>query len=246
MIELSRGIFLVFTAAALCVEPGCKSGTKSGASEAGVIHLLGGNDLSGFYTYLKESGINKDPDSVFLWTNGVLRISGQHFGYVGTMRQYANYKLVAEFKWGDVTWAPRQFKARDGGILLNATGKDQIWPKAIECQMIEGGAGSILVVNGASLTVNGVTKGPHTERFDRPGRNPWKDVLGYRGTNEIESPHGEWNTLEVVCAGGEVGVAVNGHQTLSGKSAKPAKGKILLKSEGAEVFFRKLDLYPIK
>jgi hypothetical protein len=31
--------------------------------------------------------------------------------------------------------------------------------------------------------------------------------------------------------------------TLSGTGAKPAAGKILVQSEGAEVFFRRLDVY---
>jgi hypothetical protein len=210
-----------------------------------VVHLLNGRDLSPFYTFLKGFGTNNDPDNVFTMTNGILRASGQYFGYLATKENYSNYRLVAEFKWGEKTWEPRKNNARDSGILLYAGGKDQVWPKAIECQMIEGGTGDILVVSGAYLTVNGVTKGPQIERFDRPGRNPWKDELGFRGPHEIEKPHGAWNTLEVICDGGRVGISVNGHKTLEGTNSVPQAGKILVQSEGAEVFFRRLDLYPL-
>jgi len=191
--------------------------------------------------------VDKDPDQVFTLTNGVLRISGQHYGYLATRHtNYANYKLVAEFKWGEKTWAPRENNARDSGILVHCLGKDQVWPKSIESQMIEGGTGDILVVSGAYLTIDGVRKGPNIARFDRPGRNPWKDERGFRGPHEIEKPHGEWNRMEVLCDGDKLAIKVNGHPTLSGTNASPTSGKILVQSEGAEVFFRRLDLYPLK
>jgi hypothetical protein len=211
-----------------------------------VVHLLKGNDLSPFYSFLKDFGLDKDPDQVFSLTNGVLRISGQHYGYLATRQtNFANYRLVTEFRWGEKTWPPREKNARDSGVLVHFVGKDHVWPKSIEAQIIEGGTGDILVVSGAYLTVDGVTKGPTTGRFDRPGRNPWKDEVGFRGPNEIEKPTGEWNTMEVICDGDRVAVSVNGKQTLAGTKAIPSAGKILLQSEGAEIFFRKLDIYPL-
>ena len=215
--------------------------------EPGVVRLLQGNDLSPFYTFLKEFGRDNDPDRVFTLSNGVLRISGQHYGYLATKQtNFANYRLVAEFKWGEKTWPPRENNARDSGVLVHFVGKDQVWPKSIEAQIIEGGTGDILVVSGAYLTVNGETKGPQIARFDRPGRNPWKDERGFRGPNEIEKPAGEWNSMEVVCDQGRVSISVNGHKTLEGTNAVPNAGKILVQSEGAEIFFRRLDIHQLK
>lgn len=212
-----------------------------------VVRLLQGNDLSPFYSFLTGFGAEKDPDGVFTMTNGVLRVSGQHYGYLATRQtNFHNYRLVAEFKWGDKTWPPREKNARDSGVLVHFVGKDQVWPKAIEAQMIEGGTGDILVVSGAYLTVDGVTKGPAIARFDRPGRNPWKDEIGFRGPHEIEKPHGQWNRLEVLCRNDQVSVKVNGQLTLAGTRASPTAGKILVQSEGAEVFFRRLDLYELE
>ena len=90
-----------------------------------------------------------------------------------------------------------------------------------------------------------MTKGPRIERFDRPGRNPWKDVKGFVGPNEIENPHGEWNRMKILCERDIFGVWVNGHQTLVGSNAVPQAGKILVQSEGAEMIFRKLELQPL-
>jgi hypothetical protein len=216
-------------------------------SEPQPIHLLSGNDLSPFYPFLTNSSAGSDPDHVFTLTNGVLRITGQHYGYLATKQtNFANYKLIAEFRWGEQTWSPRATNARDSGVLVHCVGKDNVWPKSIEAQIIEGGTGDILVVNGAMLTVDGVTKGPKIARFDRPGRNPWNDEKGFRGPHEIESPTGEWNRMEVLCDGDKVAITVNGHKTLEGTNASPHAGKILLQSEGAEIFFRRLDVYPLK
>lgn len=214
--------------------------------EAAVIHLLNGKDLNEFYPFLKDLGATNDPDHVFTVTNGMLRISGQHYGYLSTRKDFENYRLVAEFKWGVQTWAPRLTNACDSGVLVHTVGKDGVWPKSIEAQIIEGGTGDILVVSGAYLTVDGERKGPKIQRFDRPGRNPWQDVKGFRGPNEIEKPRGEWNRMEIVCAGDSVGITVNGHKTLQGTNAIPQAGRIVLQSEGAEIFFRRLDLYPLK
>src|SRR5690349_16712692 len=71
------------------------------------IHLLSGNDLTPFYPFLTNSTTGSDPDHVFTMSNGVLRISGQHYGYLATRQtNFANYKLIAEFRWGEQTWAP--------------------------------------------------------------------------------------------------------------------------------------------
>jgi hypothetical protein len=211
-----------------------------------VVHLLNGKDLNEFYPFLKGLGANNDPDHVFTMTNGFLRISGQHYGYLSTKKDYENYRLVAEFRWGEKTWEPRLTNACDSGVLVHTVGTDGVWPKAVEAQIIEGGTGDILVVSGAYLTVDGVKKGPRIERFDRPGRNPWQDSKGFRGPNEIEKPRGEWNTMEVLCEGDKVAIKVNGHKTLEGTNAIPSQGRIVMQSEGAEIFFRRLDLYPLK
>lgn len=212
-------------------------------SEEKVVHLLT-DDLAHFYTVLRDFGKDANNDDVFTVKDGILRISGQHWGSLVTKKEYENYRLVVEWKWGEKTWAPRAENARDSGVLVHVTGPDKVWPKSIEAQIIEGGTGDILVVEGAGLTVGGERKEGDTSRFDRPGRNPWEDKKDFVGPNEIDNPVGEWNTMEVICKGDTVKVIVNGTTTLEGVDAEPSKGKILIQSEAAEIFFRKVDLYP--
>ena len=153
-----------------------------GGSPAGgagkTIKLFNGKNLDGFYTYTEKQGRNHDPNHVFTVQDGTIRVSGEELGYFATEAEYENYRLTAEFKWGEKTHAPREGLARDSGILYHFVGPDKIFPKSIEFQIIEGGTGDIIVVDGASLTVAGVT---HNEgRIDRQGKGPWKDIAGYR------------------------------------------------------------------
>ena len=78
------------------------------------------------------------------------------------------------------------------------------------------------------------------------GRDPgWKDVLGTRDRLNIEKPPGEWNRTEVICDGGRIVVLMNGVLVNEGTNATPAEGKIQFQSEGAEIFFRKIEVRPL-
>ncbi len=209
------------------------------------IKLFNGKNLRGFDTFLKTKGLNHDPDNVFQVHDGMIRISGAEYGYLLTQKEYRDYYLRAEFKWGEATYAPREGKARDTGILFHCVGPNKIWPRSIEFQIIEGGTGDVILVDGASLAVNGETK--NKGRFPRYGKGSWQDATGYRDPQgEVEKPHGEWNVLELIADGDKVEFLVNGRLVNEGSGANPSGGRILLESEGAEVFFRNLELRPLK
>ncbi|MBI1896231.1 MAG: DUF1080 domain-containing protein [Acidobacteria bacterium] len=209
------------------------------------IHLFNGKTLDGFDVYLDKRQLNEDPNRVFTARDGMIRASGAEYGYLITRGEYDNYYLKLEFKWGTETHAPRAGNARDSGVLFHVAGPDKVWPKSIEFQMIEGGTGDIILVGGASLTVKGQTR--DRGRFDRFGKGAWKDTVGYRDPNgDVEKPHGQWNKLELLAAGDSVHYWVNGKLVNEGTGASPTRGKILLQSEGAEVFFRKIELRPLK
>jgi len=72
-------------------------------------------------------------------------------------------------------------------------------------------------------------------------------VTGFRDSiGDLEKPHGEWNVLELVTQGNNVKQYVNGKLANEGTDPSPTAGKILLQSEGAEVFFRNIKLYPLQ
>jgi hypothetical protein len=237
--------FLFVGLFALVLATGIDASFAQAAMPGKTIKLFNGKNLDGFYTYLRSKGKNHDPDRVFQVQDGMVHVSGAEFGYFATEAEYENYRLTVEFKWGEKTHAPREGKARDSGVLFHFVGPDKIFPKSIEFQMIEGGTGDIIVVDGASLTVKGVTR--TQGRFDRFGKGPWQDVTGYRDPkNEVEKPHGEWNLLELIADGDTVKYYVNGKLVNEGVGANPHRGKILFQSEGAEVFFRRIELEPLK
>lgn len=233
------------------------------------VHLFNGQDLSNFYTFLRERGRDNDPLGVFSVQDGLLRISGEEWGCLTTHEEFEDFRLVVEFKWGERTWGDRVDRARDSGILLHSVGEDgaygDIWMRSIECQMIEGGTGDFIVVgddtDAFSLTapvapemqdkshvfqLDGMPATIHGGRINWFGRDPdWRDVKGFRGSRDVEKPVGEWNTYEIVADGPTVTVRLNGVLVNKAFDVKPRRGRIQIQSEAAELFVRRFDLTPL-
>ncbi len=233
------------------------------------IDLFNGKDLKGWYTYLKGRGKNVDPKKVFTVKNKMIRISGEEWGCITTDEEYENYKITIEYKWGDKTFAPREDRARDSGLLLHSFGKDgghqDTWIHSLEVQIIEGGTGDFIVIGGGnkmfSLEVPVAPEkqdGKHVfdpkgtpvtiggGRINWYGRDPeWKDLKGFRGKNDVENAVGEWNRLECVADGETLSVYLNGNLVNYASRVSPTKGKIQIQSESAEMFIRKITLTPI-
>jgi hypothetical protein len=245
-----------------------------------VIVLFNGKDLSNFYPWLAKFG-HEDPNHVFSVVEAIdgapaIRISGQDYGAIVTRSNYTNYRLVAEWRWGLLTWAPRTDRARDSGVLLHGQGEDGNttknfngpWMRSVEFQIIQGGVGDIILVNGfdrgaakgfapkltAPVGANGKNWDPDgtpkeftTGRIDWHYRDlGWKDVLGFRGARDVEKPAGEWNRIEAICEGGNLTYFLNGVKVMSGRDGTFSWGKLLFQSEGSEIFFRKIELHPLK
>jgi hypothetical protein len=231
------------------------------------ITLFDGSSLDGFYTYLRDNKF-EDPKSVFTLADGLLRISGEEWGAITTRNEYTNYHLVAEWKWGDKTWGDRKEKARDSGILLHAVGPDdggkgRFWMQSIEYQIIEGGTGDFILVAGPEKPSmiaevrHGANEQTYWEkggekltrdsgRFNWYARSPeWRDEINFRGEEDIENPVGEWNVSEVLCDGDSITAILNGKVVNYATGASQIAGKLQIQSEGAEIFFRKIELRPI-
>ena len=86
-----------------------------------------------------------------------------------------------------------------------------------------------------------------TGRLNWRGIDPgWKDVLDFRGKDDVESAGGEWTKVECVCDGGRIEVLVNGVKVNEALECTPRSGRILLQCEGSEIFFRKVELHPLR
>jgi hypothetical protein len=72
-----------------------------------------------------------------------------------------------------------------------------------------------------------------------------EDTLGFRGPRDAEKPVGEWNRIEAICRGGDVTYFLNGIKVMAGINGTLTSGKLLFQSEGAELYFRRIELHPL-
>ena len=236
-----------------------------------VVRLFDGHDFTGLSTWLEDTKHN-DPRRVFRITDGLLHITGDGFGYLATDKEYRDYHLVVEYKWGKKTDGGKF--VRNSGILLNAIGPDGgaggKWMASIECQLAQGCVGDLIAIRGkdsrgettpvklTSETVLGPDKRPRWMKGGEPrvftNRQLWwsrhdpdfKELLDTRGKNDVESPMNEWTRVECLCKGSRITVRVNGSTVNACYDVFPSAGKILLQSEGFELFVRTFELHPVK
>jgi hypothetical protein len=197
-----------------------------------------------------------------------------YYGGLITRDAYENYRLKFDFKWGQKTYGRRKDKARDAGVLLHCVGPNGPgpWMNSYEFQIIEGGVGDMLVVNntkrddaGHALQITCVA--PVEMRDDQPYFKPdglpkefvdrgrlnwwgraadWKDEVGVRGKDDPDSAVGEWTRCEIVAAGDELTYYVNDKLVNHIQKLSHTKGKLLFQTEGAEIWYRDLELTPLK
>lgn len=199
------------------------------ASAQDFIPLFNGKDLNGWYSVLKTKGKNNDPEKVFTIKDGLLCISGKEFGYIATAGSYGDFHLVTEFKWGEKKWPPREKAVRDNGILYHTVGEDRVWPRAVECQIQEGDCGDFWLIDSVTAVFDGVRTAPtKNTRLTKK--------------KDAENPTGEWNRVEVISRNGKCTHIVNGVVVNEVTDASLRSGKIVIQSEGAEIYYRKIAL----
>ena len=258
------------------------------AEEGGWEPLWNGKDLSGWESWLGKPhasitladlardeggnvlplGAGRDPLGVFTVVEvegqPAIRISGQIFGTITTTREFSNYHLKLQFKWGETKYPPRANAVRDSGLLYHVHSamnfNKRVWPRSIELQIQEHDTGDLYAI-GAQITVNARRPDPEKRLFIYdPQGEPTQFVerlpIGNRCVKDPdnEKPTGEWNTVELVCMGDQSIHIVNGKVVmrlrealrLDGETPVPlTKGPIALQAEGAEIFFRGVMLRPI-
>ncbi len=202
-----------------------------------MLHLFNGRNLDGWYSFLRTKGKNNDPEKVFVVENGLLHISGKEFGYIATEKTFKDFHLVAEFKWGEKKYPPRDADTikRDNGILyyMPVNFKDTVWPRSIECQVQEGDVGDFWLIDSTTLVIDGKRAVPmNNQRVIKK--------------KDAELPHGEWNRVEVVSKKGKIIHIVNGVVVNEGDDPNVRDGRIAIQSEGAEIYYRKIDIAKLK
>jgi len=239
--------------------------------------LFNGRDLTGWDTYLGPKydstlnktdsipiGLNTDPAKVFtvvkLGDENVIRISGENFGGISTTREFENYHLQLQFRWGDLKWHPRKKDKKDSGLMYDAVGPHGAdggyWMRSHEFQIEEGDCGDYWACAGAISDVRAKKAADNNYIFDKTGEIITFSTSSPQGrycikSYDAENPSGEWNTLDLYCLGstsvhlvnGKVNMILNNsRQAVDGNEVPLTKGKIQIQSEGSEVFYRKIRI----
>jgi hypothetical protein len=192
--------------------------------------LFNGKNLDGWYTYSKY-GVDNDVEKAFNVENGLVHLDGESMGYICTKDSYKDYYLRVVFRWGEKKYPPRLDHRRDSGILyhFSSSEKDEVWPKSIECQIQEEDCGDYWCVGGTTV--------------DSPNQRVDNRIVR---TANFENPGQEWNTIEIICIDNKSEHYVNGHLVNHAENLSVTEGRILLQLECAEIFYKTVELLPLK
>jgi hypothetical protein len=202
-----------------------------------------------------------------------IRISGEIFGAITSKDAFENHRIRVEYKWGTQKWPPRAEPKhyRDSGILYWCIGPhgagSAAWMRSVECNIMEKGVGQWWSVAGTYVDIEGrriileedlrvpyrgESKGEKCIVWE-PGTPPFTTGEGITSPLDPEKPT-DWNVCEVV-AWGNIGLhLLNGQVVLiltnprykdNEREVRLRRGQIQIQSEGAEIFYRKIEAQPI-
>ena len=243
--------------------------------------LFNGKDLTGWDTYIGPDmddngkpvtgvpiGLNNDPKHVFTVVNqngeNVIRISGENWGAISTKKEYENYHLQLQFKWGDLLWGyKKKGKKKDSGVLYHSVGEygadGHAWMRSQEFQVEQGNCGDYWGCAGAMADIPAIKKSETDYVYSPQGTLTTFSVSNKTGRHcikqgDAENPTGQWNTLDLYCHGDTSIHVVNGKvmmvlyhnsQMDNGQVSPLTKGKIQVQSEGSEIYYKDIKIQSI-
>ena len=223
--------------------------------------------------YLEPIGSGRDPLGIFTVAPDVdgrpaIHISGQVFGELRSQRSFQNYHLRLQFKWGVKKWPPRDgaTTARDSGLLYHvhaAPGAEgRTWARSIELQIQEHDVGDLYAIGSVIAVRARPQPGVQPTLYQYDPGGVWTYFSQSPGSAgrcvkqpDNEKPTGEWNTVDLIAFGQDAIHIVNGtvvmrlHDPTRIDTPVPmpvTSGPILLHSEGAEVFYRDVQIRSIR
>jgi hypothetical protein len=233
--------------------------------------LFDGRSLAGWTTFFNGRPAGASVDDLLRVVDGTIHVypdgtdgDPKPFGYFATAKEYSNYHLKCEYKWGAKRFAPRAAAKRDAGVLYHVVGPDKVWPRCVECQVQEGDTGDIWTVGTrVTTTIDPKTRGEGKAappvRYLDPARGGVAHTQGTKNLSRvIKSETAEkdgWNVVEVIVRGGSAEHVVNGtvvnrctdiRQPGDGDTWVPVTGgRIAFQVEGAELYYRNIVIKPL-
>jgi hypothetical protein len=247
------------------------AGADKVQASGGWTPLFNGRNLDGWYTFLQEHGRNSDPDRVITIEGGEIHLykhaaegSKVVMGYIGTEKEFGDYHLRFQYRWGEKKFEPRFRMKRDAGLYYHILGPDAVWPRALQFQVEQDNVGDLIALYGFQLDT---TVAPKTRDEAMPTFLGTEDggvprVLGGKGIAYQKHLAGQhevdgWNTAEIVARADTTTHLLNGKVMNRGKGVRlvdPEKGggprpitrgRIALEIEAAEIFFRNVEIRPL-
>jgi hypothetical protein len=179
----------------------------------------------------------------------------QEFGYLSSEKEFSNCRIRVEFKWGVKRFVPNNENKRDSGLLYFFNGPDKIWPRALEFQIQETDVGDIWMLDGTRISTKIEAEGFPMYVLSMAGPTRTQSRGRIIKSGDFEDRNG-WNQLELVLDGDRITQIVNGRAVMRAWDVKQpsqddptnyvpvTSGRIMLQAEGAEVWFRNVQMKP--
>jgi|GEM_PF-850679 len=222
--------------------------------------LFDGASLAGWERFLgpEPAGFDEldpDPRRVFsvVPVDGepAIRVNGLLWGGLMSTRQFEDYHLRLEYRWGRSVWPPLHF--RDSGLLYHGFGRPGM--VSASAQPLTGpgplrdetGWGGYFLQSMECSISRGYTGG-----YGSLGPVVVERVVDERSE---EKPAGEWNLLELRCFGDEAQHFLNGElvthvrrarRLAEGREIPLTRGRLQLESQGSEIYFRRIEIRAIE
>ena len=213
--------------------------------------LFDGVDLAGWDRYLGKPsdaepplGLDDDPRGVFsvVSVDGepAIRISGEVWGALISQEELGDLDLRLEYRWGTATWPP--LLQQDAGVMYLSTGPLGAVNAGGTALSEPPGSGAFMVSMEYQLT-----PGDEGAAYDL-------GPIAYRTVSRTPLPAlpPGWKLIEITVQAGEsrhlldgatVAVASGFELDWPGAAPRPLdRGKIQLQSEGAEIYFRRIEI----
>lgn len=204
---------LPVAAAWLILAAGCRQPSEK---------IFNGKDLSNWNFRVEEETV--PPGRVYSVEKGVISIEGEPMGYMYTKKRYRNYTLELEYRWVS--------EPGNSGVFFAIEEPGNPFPKGVECQLMNGKAGDLVLLSGAHLEEYSLPEGT-AERPEFP--------VVEKKRPSSEKPAGEWNRVKIIVKEGVANIYINDVHQNTGTS--PVKeGHIGLQSEGTKIEFRNVTL----
>jgi hypothetical protein len=218
-----------------------------------------GAPITGYEDLAKKATPETTYSIVQLDGQNVIHVSGDIFASLATKKEYGNYHLRLEFKWGE-----KVYGKRNSGLLYHSFGPFGAafgtWMATIEHQLMHENLGdTYLMVNTYCETPTVKSNDGKYFVYSSTGQKiPFSEKDNGRSIKkqtDAEKPIGEWNTVDLYCLGQTSVHVVNGQVVMvntncsrieNGEEIPLVKGKIQIQSEGGELFIRKIKIEKIE